>query len=103
MRKSYLTALLVLVAMVVVPSVVRADGYATDVDDLDLGPLEHHPGAPGQDYWYYGWAEGDAVTEIQDAIANPGRAFHLLAPLTNPPNVQTIIRRDVAPRRTSTS
>lgn len=52
--------------------------YETNFDALDLGPLQHHPGVPEQDYWYYVSQDPDSgsLGEIQDAVANTGRALH---------------------------
>ncbi|MBN1845893.1 MAG: hypothetical protein JW810_09435 [Sedimentisphaerales bacterium] len=52
--------------------------YQTDFDALDIGPIQHHPGVPEQDYWYYISQDPDSgsIGEIQDAVANTGRAFH---------------------------
>ena len=51
--------------------------YQTDFDTLTIGPIQHHPGAPDQDYWYYIASDPctGSIGEIQESIANPGRAL----------------------------
>ena len=68
--------------------------YQTDFDSLTPGQTEPYPGAAGQDGWYRMLAEGDALGEIQDAIADGGQSLHLHTAETVPPGLQTISSRE---------
>ena len=70
--------------------------YQTNFDTLALGRTEPSP-ATGQDGWYRQIAEGDALGEIQDVVANGGRSLHQHTATTVPPALQTYDVRDVGP------
>ncbi len=69
-----------------------AGRYFADFDDLVLGHTEN-PGNPGHDGWYLQNAGPGAYGEIQDVIANDGRALHEFAPAAAGNGMQTIDRR----------
>jgi hypothetical protein len=82
----------------------RADFvYTQTFDGLALGPTQPFPGDPGQGGFYSALALGGAFGEIQDAIANPGRALHEFAPGTNPDGLQTIDRLNFSTVNVSTA
>jgi hypothetical protein len=69
--------------------------YQSTFDGLSLGQTQPPPGAAGHDGWYEHHAPGSAFGEIQDNIANGGRALHEFAPGNNPPGAQTIDGRNL--------
>ncbi|MBS0262915.1 MAG: PEP-CTERM sorting domain-containing protein [Planctomycetes bacterium] len=71
--------------------------YQTDFDSLDLGQTTSYPGSPGQGGWMQNGADGDAFGEIQDSIANGGRALHEHTASTLQTGLQTIDSRFVGP------
>lgn len=89
-------ALLAAVILLGVASQTDADFvYQQNFDGLSLGQTQPLPGDPGQGGWYSALAQDGGFGEIQDAIANPGRALHLFTAATTPPNLQTISAIDL--------
>jgi len=87
--------LIVLTALSATPA-SAAVVYETDFNDLTVAHTEYPP-HPGHDGWYKERAEGDAYGEIQELIANDGRALHEFAPASNGQGNQTIDRRLIDP------
>lgn len=71
--------------------------YQTDFDNLMVGLTLPYPGHPHHGGWYSAYAPGDAYGEIQELIANDGRALHEHTDITNNTGEQTIDRRDLIP------
>ena len=70
--------------------------YQQNFNGLTAGHTQPVPGAPGQDGWYSALAAGSGFGEIQGGIANAGQALHEFTPISNPPGLQTIDRKDFA-------
>ncbi|UCD76038.1 MAG: hypothetical protein JSV91_03770 [Phycisphaerales bacterium] len=85
-------ALPVVFAALIANAASADDVYVTDFDDLALGHTEN-PANPGHDGWYLQNAGPGAYGEIQDVIANDGKALHEFAPASAGNGVQTMDRR----------
>lgn len=73
------------------------DVYSSSFDGLSLARTRPFPGDPEQDNWYQVLAAGEAIGEIQDAVAVSGRALHEFAPASNGCGTPTADARNVTP------
>lgn len=71
--------------------------YATDFDSLRPGFTEYQPGDPNHDGWFLVGAGPLGYGEIQDTIANSGRALHEHAAVEAGSGAQTIDNRAIMP------
>ncbi len=94
--KRYVIVISVVVFHCCFTSAENAVYYATNFDDLALGPTQHHPGSETQDWWFYGVRPD--FDEIQDEIVvKCGRALRLHVSIDDDPFEQTIVKREIAP------
>ena len=74
--------------------------YETDFDDLTLGVTENPPNS-GHDGWTSIFHPGASFGEIQDQVANGGRAIHQFTDITNTNAQQSIDNRSFSAVSTS--
>jgi hypothetical protein len=70
--------------------------YSTGFDTLLVGETTAYPGGAGQDGWYSAAAVAPAYGEIQETIANTGRALHQYVDDANLSGAQKIDRREIS-------
>ncbi|MFO0887702.1 MAG: PEP-CTERM sorting domain-containing protein [Isosphaeraceae bacterium] len=82
---------LIALLLIQVAAPARADfQYQQNFDNLTTGRTQPSPGAAGQGGWYSVLAQNGGFGEIQNSIANSGRALHQFTAATTPANLQTI-------------
>ena len=69
--------------------------YESTFDTLVLGETAPFPGRPGQDHWFLAQATAPSYGEIQDAVANDGRALHEYTDHTNENGQPTVDQRSL--------
>lgn len=78
-----------------VPSPSSVVIYGSDLNALSVGAIAPAPGSPGQDGWVTELVSGAAEGTVLDDGATHRRILRVLAPASNPPGLQTIVRRQL--------